>query len=392
MASLTKRKVIKLNIPVVTLTKGPAFHWFGYYDKFQFDPTDRFLLGMQVSFEHRLPTKDEFINIGMIDLENNNQWIRLGESRAWSWQQGAMLQWRPNSESEIIWNDRENDRFVCRVLDIKTKKLRTLPRAIGTISPNGQYALCEDFSRIWNFRPGYGYAGIPDSFANQPAPKEIGVWRMNMDTGETKQLMSLAEIIKTPYPHQQPTDFHYINHLAWNPDGNRFLFFNRWSGKGQPTRVFTMDNEGNDLRLLSAKGASHWAWRDNHHVLIWNDDAYKLFQDNGSGSPIEILWDHPNGHQTYIPGTNSEWLLTDTYPQGKNRLHMICLYHIPSKKVEPLGHFHSPLEYEGEWRCDTHPRLNRKGNKIVFDSPHEGNGRQMYMIDINQIISSSYKS
>lgn len=387
MPRLTKRKVIKLNIPVVTLTKGPAFHWFGYYDKFQFDPTDRFLLGMQVSFEHRLPTKDDVIKIGMIDLENNNQWIHLGESRAWSWQQGAMLQWRPNSESEIIWNDRENDRFVCRVLDIKTKKLRTLPRAIGTISPNGQYALCEDFSRIWNFRPGYGYAGIPDSFANHPAPKEIGVWRMNMDTGETKQLITLAEIIKTPYPHQQPTDFHYINHLAWNPDGKRFLFFNRWSGKGQPTRVFTMDIEGNDLRLLSAKGASHWAWRDNQHVLIWNDDAYKLFQDNGTGSPIEILWDYPNGHQTYIPGTNSEWLLTDTYPQGKNRMHMICLYHIPSKKVIPLGHFHSPLEYEGEWRCDTHPRLNRKGNKIIFDSPHEGNGRQMYMIDISQVIS-----
>jgi hypothetical protein len=27
-------------------TQGPDFHWFGYYDKFQFDPTGRYMLGM----------------------------------------------------------------------------------------------------------------------------------------------------------------------------------------------------------------------------------------------------------------------------------------------------------------------------------------------------------
>ena len=37
------------------ITKGPGFHWFGYYDKLQFDPTGRFVLGMEVDFEHRRP-------------------------------------------------------------------------------------------------------------------------------------------------------------------------------------------------------------------------------------------------------------------------------------------------------------------------------------------------
>lgn len=80
-----------------------------------------------------------------------------------------------------------------------------------------------------------------------------------------------------------------------------------------------------------------------------------------------------------------------SYPQGKNRQQLISLYHIPSNKVQALGCFHSPLEYEGEWHCDTHPRLNRKGNKIVFDSPHAGNGRQMYLVDVSRIISQNYK-
>jgi len=38
------------------ITSGPRHHWFGYYDKLQFDPTGRYVLGMQVPFEHRSPT------------------------------------------------------------------------------------------------------------------------------------------------------------------------------------------------------------------------------------------------------------------------------------------------------------------------------------------------
>ena len=39
--------------PVRAITRGPRHHWFGYYDKLQFDPTDRFALGNQIDFEHR---------------------------------------------------------------------------------------------------------------------------------------------------------------------------------------------------------------------------------------------------------------------------------------------------------------------------------------------------
>ena len=77
--------------PVRALTRQPGFHWFGYYDKFQFDLTDRYVLGMRVGFEHRTPRPDDEIEIGMVDLLNGDRWIRLGSSRAWCWQQGCML-------------------------------------------------------------------------------------------------------------------------------------------------------------------------------------------------------------------------------------------------------------------------------------------------------------
>ena len=47
--------------PVRTITKGPRFHWFGYYDKLQFDPMNRYVLSNQVAFEHRTPHGDDEI-------------------------------------------------------------------------------------------------------------------------------------------------------------------------------------------------------------------------------------------------------------------------------------------------------------------------------------------
>ena len=90
-----------------------------------------------------------------------------------------------------------------------------------------------------------------------------------------------------------------------------------------------------------------------------------------------------NGHCTYLPG--NEWILNDTYPD-RERLQHPYLYHVPTKKVHPLGHFHLPKEYSGEWRCDTHPRYSPDGKSVTIDSPHTGQGRQIFLIDISGIV------
>src|SRR5262245_65693612 len=93
--------------PVRAITRGPRFHWFGYYDKLQLDPSSRHVLGMEVSFEHRLPEPAEPVKIGMIDTADGDRWTELGESFAWCWQQGCMLQWLPGSDRHVVWNDRD---------------------------------------------------------------------------------------------------------------------------------------------------------------------------------------------------------------------------------------------------------------------------------------------
>ena len=52
-----------------------------------------------------------------------------------------------------------------------------------------------------------------------------------------------------------------------------------------------------------------------------------------------------------------------------------------------LAGLHAPAEYDGEWRCDLHPRLSPDGTKVTVDSAHAGSGRQIYLVDIGDLIT-----
>ena len=160
----------------------PAYTGFFFYQCLQFDTSGRYLLAMKVYFQNRLVQPADRADIGVIDLKNQYKWTKIGESTAWNWQQGARLQWRPGRE-EIVWNDRSDDgkHYICRVYDFRTGKTRILPRPIYDLSPDGETALTHDFERMKH--RGTDYVGIEDKYKDQIAPRETGVWKMNMNTG-----------------------------------------------------------------------------------------------------------------------------------------------------------------------------------------------------------------
>jgi len=391
------------SFPVRAITKGPNFHWFGYYDKLQFDPSGRYVLGMETNFEHRSPTDSDEIRIGMIDLQDNDRWIDLGASRSWGWQQGCMLQWVPGSANEIIWNDREDGQFVSHIVDIKTGKKRTLPKAIYALSPGGKWAIGTEFSRIQNLRPGYGYAGVDDPYEQVKAPKEIGLYRIDLKNGKHKLLFTLADLANIPHNGNSVVDnFHWFNHLLVNTDGTRFTFLHRWrpertdrqimAARGFVTRMFTASAKGDDLYCIDPSGfTSHFIWKDPSHINAFTQPAgqpqgfYILEDKTGKFERIGAEKMPVNGHQTYLPQRNGqEWILCDNYANARNRNQTPYLYHVPTDRRINLGDFPLPEAYKGEWRCDLHPRFSHDGKKVCIDSPHGGNGRQLYLIDIEQ--------
>ncbi len=384
--------------PTRKITKGPGFHWFAYYDKLQFSPDNRFVLSHKVSFEHRSPSADDEIEVGMIDLEEGDRWIPLGKSKAWCWQQGSMLQWIPGDTWKVIWNDREKDRFVSHVLDVKTQEKHTLPFPIYALSPNGREGVSCDFARVADCRPGYGYAGIRDRFFEEMAPAGSGVTHVNLETGVETLIVSHETLARTGEVLQnRPDSKHHAYHLLVSPDGGRFILLHRWTQPkgGHLTRLITADLQGQDLRIVIPNGyASHFIWRDSKHILSqargwlgnpdWGDF---LFEDKDSGILEEIghgILDKA-GHLTYLK--NNEWILNDTYAQGVRRIQTPHLYHIASQKRIDLGHFPQPPEYKGEWRCDCHPRSSRDEKFVCIDAPNGAEGRQLFLIDIQGLMT-----
>ncbi len=399
---------------ITPITKGPKQHWMGYYDKWQVDPTGRYAVGNEVELFFRSPTVEDVLNIGLIDLENGNAWKQIGTSPTWGWQQGCMLQWIPGPGQEVIWNDREGESFVSRIYNVKTGKVRTLPRAIYTLSPDGSFALCVDMDRLQFYRPGYGYPLITDRDLRAKAPADQGIHRMDLKTGESRLILSLAEIAGMHRPLGSVADYHHwFNHLLINPGGTRFIFLNRsrpvasmaemdaflrehptWQRPGftphHLTRAMTAGVDGKDVYVLNDSGTfSHFIWKGDDVVTAWatTDDGGKAaFYEFRDRSRQHLMLDNEampeNGHNTYVPRTNYEWILNDTAPAADDRKQTLYLYHVPTRRKVVLGRFFEPERFQGELRCDLHPRCDQQGSRVFFDSTHEGGLRQMYCVDI----------
>ncbi len=385
----------------------PAYHGFFFYNCAplelpQFDPSGRYMLGMRIFIEARKVKPTDKGEIGIFDLHNNNKWIKIGETTAWNYQQGCRLHWIPHSSEEIIWNDRSADgeKLVSRIFNIRTHQTRTLPIPIYTVSPDGNTALSINFERIVH-KEGCKYVGIEDPYRNQWAPDNIGIWKMDINTGEVRMILSLREMANIIYPGALPSDTIgrtlYFFREGFNPSGSRFIAFVKDATKDTTrTDGFSMNLEGGDIRHFYHEPSHHF-WINDEEIIADGTLAecgYYRYKDDGTGIAKEKYFDAPNGHVTMHK--NGEWFLTDTYNMdGFIHLYMV---HVPTKTFVPLAKLINNADFPkgygtyGPFRVDLHPRFSPDGKSVSFDSTHEGLGRQIYMLDISPIIENPPRS
>ena len=376
------------------VTRGPRYHFFGYYDKHPWNASGRYMLGLETTFMDRPPTAEDGAIVGLIDLAEGNRWQALDETYAWNWQQGTMLQWLPpECERLIIYNRRDGDRFVSVIRDIHTGETRVLPRPIYAVSHDGKFALSVNFARLDQTRPGYGYTGLPDPWQDELNPATDGIYWMDLTTGEHRLIISIEQMTHfRPVPAMDGVK-HWLNHLQFNPDDSRFIFLHRWyspEGVGFGTRLFTARPDGSEIYCVAGDVyASHFDWCNSEQILAWAlqqplGKRYYLFTDRSEevavvGEGILTV----NGHCSYSP--DGRWLLTDTYPDDDQGMTLI-LYRLRDGQRVDIGRFFSPQELYEEIRCDLHPRWSRDGKQVCIDSAHEGS-RQMYVIDVSSIVA-----
>ena len=359
----------------------PAYTGFWFYDEQQFDITGRYVLGMKVYFQERDVVPSDRGDIGYIDLHDEFKWNKIGETTAWNWQQGCRLQWRPNSD-EILWNDRSEDgtHFVCRAYNFKTGEQRTLPRPVYDVSDDGRMALTHDYARMKH--AGTLYAGLQ-------SPKQSGIEKMDLETGEVEFLISLDRMAEIAFPQGYTGETNlYFFREGWNPSATRFIAFLRnmdspdrhvsgWSGSadGQDVRYF-FDNP------------SHHVWQDDSTIL--EGRYFGLFRDDGSGKMIQKLAEvKANIDPTILPEPYDEWIMGDTYVlEGVQH---VFLFHRPTGLFVPLARLKSTGPSGGIFRVDLHARCSRDGRIVSIDATHEGLGRQIYIMDIGHILDNPPK-
>jgi hypothetical protein len=387
-------RIKDVECPVETVTPGPKNYFFGYYDRCPWDATGRYLLALETSFVDRPPTAADKAVIGLIDTQDGYRFERLDETYAWNWQMGCNMLWLPSApDREIIYNIREDGLFKSVVRDVFSGKTRTLPCPIAHVSPDGRWAVSINFSRIARERPGYGYQGVEDRWANEFTPAEDGVRLMDLQTGEHSLVLSLAQCAAfKPMPTMDGVH-HRIYDLRFSPDSRRVAFIHRWRviiGGWHHTRWMSMNRDGSGLFVLNDQSTvSHNCWRDDRTLLSWahregRGNHYYLNKDGVDEEP-EILGEtvfDQDGHCTYSP--DGKWMLTDTYPDAQRFRHLM-LYRVADGMRFNIGKFLSRKEIDGEIRSDLHPRFNHDGTKVCIDSVHEG-PRRMYVVDVRKVV------
>ncbi len=200
------------------------------------------MLGHEARFNDRAPTADDSIGIGIIDLNAGNRFERLTEGHAWNWQQGAMAQWHPSDPERLfVHNDCRNGSFVGVVRDVEKGEQTVVERPLYALLPDGKTGFSLNFARLATHRPGYGYAGVKDGFADDPQPGQDGVWRVDLSSGNSELIVSLAELAaRDPKPSMQGA-WHYVNHIQPSRGGKRIAFFHIWhrDTKDWEVRLYT---------------------------------------------------------------------------------------------------------------------------------------------------------
>jgi len=393
-------------------------YFFGYYDKPSLNRDNTKLLTHRVAFDGREVRDGDIAEIGYIDLKIN-KFIKIDETLAWNWQQGSQLQWLPPAfDNKIIYNNIEDNKFVSIVYDINTKEKKVIPFPIYVVHPNGKEALGINYERHYWCRPGYNYQNIKNEKWNKPYHKEDGIFKIDLETGKVKRIINIVDIINANKLEEFEYCNNWLEHMMYNPKGDRFMFMHRWEKDGVDLTRLYIANSNDDKDLVSfpdIKFYSHSWWYDDKTLTIWSKDfnslenktiqniekakqnlfikslirpIYRMFKPflprkikesvNISGKmynlkdfskKYEIIGDGIleqiaiYGHQRWYK--DKKTLLTDTY-QDKDNYRWLYLFDKNTKEVKKLAKFYSYYNDSG-YRCDLHPRLSLDESLISID-------------------------
>ncbi len=354
--------------------KDGRHYFFGYYDLQPYDESCSKHLAHRTSFMDRLPEKGDIAEVGYVDIATR-EFVRVGETRAWNFQQGAMLRWFENGRS-IIYNDYDGKKYVSKIVDVYSKEEKIIDYPLATLSSDGKYGLSVNFDRIYDFRKGYGYCQTVDRFYDDIAPKDDGIILVDMQSGKGELICSYArlreEFLQKPFTDRKTV----VNHITFSPSGRKFVFlFRNFYDRGEKwgTVLAVGDVSGRVKKLTDFEVNSHYCWRDDTTLMIYSGlpewGVYFINTETGDRMRLnDKKCDRDDIHCNYSPDKTA--FIGDGYPDKRNRRSLYYYVFKKKKSKRILKVYSEPVD--NEIRCDLHARFSSNGKYISYDSTENG--------------------
>lgn len=360
--------------------------FFGYYDKPPENSKGLVLSCITDANTSKVPALEQKLELYVFD-QKGDVLVQL-PLNAHNWQQGCRAHWL--DDDLFIYNefDKQRKKYISRVYSVlQQQEVKRFDYPVQD-SFKTEYFISLNYRRLMTLRPDYGYRNLENLNAVELANlTSDGLWKVDYSTGQADLFVSIAQACDL----KPITDFnsavHKFNHVMISPDGSQFIFMHRYLIGGQRfDRLILVDANTGELKLLADYGmVSHCFWADGNTILGYmrgpdGKDAYWLLNVNTaefSELPCKELAKFGDGH----PHVHGDWFITDTYPDKARMQHLLwCNW--KTGEVNEVGDFFHGFQFNGESRCDLHPRLSLDGKRVYFDSVFTGK-RQLYKMDLS---------
>jgi hypothetical protein len=379
--------------------------FFGFHDHTPFSPGNTMLAAgrFDAGKPLHMPQPGEELEVGFFSGEGFMDWNPVAQTKAWNWHQGCKLQWLGN-EDKLVFNDHEDGRNIARVVSVTDPSdITTLPVPVASVSPDGAWAVSYGFERVEKLMPGYGYLyktgllGLDDD-----APENDGIRMVDLRSGNCELIISIRQLCGLREEPSMLGASHYFSHALFSPSSKRFAFLHRWIKDDvikRWSRIVTADVDGGNIRIYPARDmASHLGWRNDNELLVYcrlanGQDCYALFNDDNSEEYTVVAGESFNsdGHPAWSP--DGRFFVTDTYPD-RRRIQHLALYDAEACKRIDLAKLASDKQYASgdpfrHWSCDLHPRWDRTGRYVCFDSTYTGQ-RALCTLDLGAPLAEKW--
>jgi hypothetical protein len=382
-------------LEVSQLTRGPKQHFFGYIGHVQNTPwsgDNRVLVALQTGFQDRMPKPGEAAAVVLVDDSSPHQVEAVEQCRAWNFQQGTMFYWNPAAPNrELFFNDRDEktqEVFTVRYDIAAKKRLREYrfsdtPFGNSGVAQKGGYFLGLNYGRLARLRLVTGYPGARDWTGTTPQPKDDGIFRVEIETGQKKLLVSyaqLGEAVAAVAPHVKGKSL-FINHTLNNRDNDRVYFYVRADFDIRDQRVdvpCSMRPDGTDLKVHRQHIGGHPEWElgtrliglANNKLVLYDADQRAVVGEIGTPE----VFPQPGGDTSLSP--NGRWVVNG-YREGTDNLYVAFDRQTGTWARTP-GFSHVGFT-SGELRVDGAPTWNRTNDAFQFPAIAKDGTRQMFV-------------